>query len=1403
MVKASKCLSVVLFLATSGLWCDARGAVIVDGSAREESNSIPGIDRGDPSNNIPPDVCLRTRRFKRLQSALYALEQGLLVDNRIEIATAGPLQGWDMTVPTGVRRHIEVRIPVEIVATSTTRPIINTGLYPVIISTASRVTWRGITFRGGSRHNMLARSGGTSGPFLILDDIIMDGAGWSGLVAYRATIRATNLRVTGAHNHGILLRQGCNAELRNTTVTGSGDDGICVLERSGCEMYVGTVSNNGGHGWVVLNGTAIIENATVNTNTKGGIYTLDGGFSLIRLSTISQNLDHGVTFWRNGQGRLTDCTIEHNQGRGVSIYDCPTRFRLMEVRSRHNERDGLYVNGASALHVSDGDFDDNDFSGILVNQVPTSLIETSKINNNTRHGIFALGPGQITIRDNPEINDNDIRGINLTDGMRGVISGNPEIKTNKEGGISVRLCPQRVQIIGNTIEDNGVPAPHARLGAGILIIDNSIATIQGNTIKNNHSRSSGGGICVDASSALIGERAANKQNKILENRALDGIGGGVLVSNGGYADLIANTISLNRAILGGMSPRSSGGGIAVFSGSRVTMRGNDLVENVAESSGGGMWIDRSTGTVIGSNSRNDRNTFRNNRALDGDGGGIFLVGGNAEIVNNDFDDNRATSARVAWGYGGGLSARDQYTGTLTGNIFQSNRAKQGGGIYALESTPVIGDGTNHGINRISDNTATDTRAVGVPPAVGVGAGLMLDKCEQVVVNRNAVYANNGVGVYIHQGKENTILKTFIGRDLRRNPAPNLAHGLVIDKSSDNTIGKGNFIADNRGDGIVVFDLASVGNTITRNSITNNRDMGIRLTAGGNRGLAPPIFTEVTARQVTGMASQPPSSVVEFFVDGGAEGERYLGFLTVGPFPHFTYAGRFANNGRNVTMTITHLDGNTSEFTNGLLEFVNDTGAAHVVDMSDLRAQFLRIGRWGGDIAGGGLDGYNPAAPHAVLNGPAAAPWANTIDRDPHRFHLRFRIDRLNRDPAAQEDARMLIGTFTPLGALMLVLPDDDFTEVRLQETGPNTGIFVSRSQMLTGPDLPVETFTDGNGDGHWNAPEPFVDADGNGAYTTDNPDDDFQFHDGFAGPVMDDAAGDRTHRTNVDGWVWVRYQQANAANPQWMNAPVFQRNPETRHRIDVQIYVFNEPWRDTNGNGVWNAPEPFIDISAGAVVFGVGGNYGSIWTPQQVDRTISFMRSYLATEGIRLNILGRTQLNPPGALFTHSMGQIDIGLDNATMAVPSRDDALLQPSRSAVNRDAPTNNDIVDMFFAAPITPADGAAGMSWAANLVLTLRAAGLAIAPTMMNQIIIGYQTVTRNLPAVPAHEMMHILTNTGDVGTPAYMYFPQGNRAVGGEGTVWNRYRRMQAATANQATTVRAAPGLPPGNHLLRAP
>jgi parallel beta-helix repeat protein len=104
---------------------------------------------------------------------------------------------------------------------------------------------------------------------------------------------------------------------------------------------------------------------------------------------------------------------------------------------------------------------------------------------------------------------------------------------------------------------------------------------------------------------------------------------------------------------------------------------------------------------------------------------------------------------------------------------------------------------------------------------------------------------------------------------------------------------------------------SYKNTLRANSISGCGWKGLFLLDGGNHDLPAPAINSLTEAGVAG--STCSYCLVDVFSDPGSQGLIYEGLTVADGSGNYSFAKRLM--GPNVTVSVTDLDGNTSEFSN--------------------------------------------------------------------------------------------------------------------------------------------------------------------------------------------------------------------------------------------------------------------------------------------------------------------------------------------------------------------------------------------------------------------------------------------------------------------------------------------------------
>jgi hypothetical protein len=200
---------------------------------------------------------------------------------------------------------------------------------------------------------------------------------------------------------------------------------------------------------------------------------------------------------------------------------------------------------------------------------------------------------------------------------------------------------------------------------------------------------------------------------------------------------------LNGEAVGQWPPENCGGGVYCHY-SPITVRHCLIAECASQGDGGGICL-------LQSNAEIRDNAFIGNRASSSGNGGALYCGGSAAIVaGNLFQGNS-----VEWMHGGAVCLSSALLSTVTGNTFIGNSAVSlggggsGGGLGVL-SPALISDNVFNGNEaywmgggifiHASEGVVVEGNTISGGSA-GVGGGIALDESTNLTVRRNLIYGN--------------------------------------------------------------------------------------------------------------------------------------------------------------------------------------------------------------------------------------------------------------------------------------------------------------------------------------------------------------------------------------------------------------------------------------------------------------------------------------------------------------------------------------------------------------------------------------------------------------------------------------------------------------------------------------
>jgi hypothetical protein len=357
---------------------------------------------------------------------------------------------------------------------------------------------------------------------------------------------------------------------QNSAENGSGG-GVWSTRSDNLQLVDSEITDNDGSGLVVTYGdNTVIANNAVRDNNGDGISLVSdlGGSTDIRGNEVTGNQGSGINLNTASGGSITGNLVEDNHptggGGGLDISGAGGDFLVSDNRVQGNsalQGGGINISGSIA-------------------QIKNNLIESNTAASNGGGGLYVNAGAS---------------------GAYVLVSGNQILSnttTNQGGGL---LALGQVDVVYNTIQDNS-----AFSGGGIVAT--ASGTIANNLISGNTARSGGGLRVVNPRDLLL------QRNRVFDNQATNGEGGGMNLWGGFYMDL---SLDGNQVI--GNSASTKGGGIYLECPGGVApidISNTVLAGNLAET-GSGLYA-----TVCDTNLA--YTTVASNRGAGSDGIGLYL-----------------------------------------------------------------------------------------------------------------------------------------------------------------------------------------------------------------------------------------------------------------------------------------------------------------------------------------------------------------------------------------------------------------------------------------------------------------------------------------------------------------------------------------------------------------------------------------------------------------------------------------------------------------------------------------------------------------------------------------------------------------------------------------------------------
>jgi len=322
-----------------------------------------------------------------------------------------------------------------------------------------------------------------------------------------------------------------------------------------------------------------------------------------------------------------------------------------------------------------------------------------------------------------------------------VITGaEPTIKNSVIEGIQLTTTADGAGVYinggGASISDTAIQNNTARHGVGIYALGAINLSIANSTIDNNSGTSYGGGMRLNGISGTVeltdssvsnntslasgagiyfatGNANAvtfNLTNTTIDNNSQTNTasydGGGIYMSSTGTVTVQNITATITNSSISNNTSRN-GGGMRAIHGVDLTITGTTINGNVADASGGGLYVggtlttlDMSKSTVAG----NDADVY---------GGGMYVTAGTATITNCMITGNHAYDPAVSYSDGGGFMYHNTSSGTLylyNSTVTGNYALRYGGGVRKWSGNMVIGNSIVWGNN----SGSTGTNIYGAP-----------------------------------------------------------------------------------------------------------------------------------------------------------------------------------------------------------------------------------------------------------------------------------------------------------------------------------------------------------------------------------------------------------------------------------------------------------------------------------------------------------------------------------------------------------------------------------------------------------------------------------------------------------------------------------------------------------------
>ena len=766
------------------------------------------------------------------------------------------------------------------------------------------------------------------------------------------------------------------AQANTYTVTTAGDTGAGSLRQAltDANAHVGldTVNFNIAGPSVIVPATPlppITDRVVVDGTTQPGFSAGNPAVQIqgFLVSSLANGLEvrsggstiRGIAanFWPNagialrfkGGNTVTGCSIGPGGGNGLGILisegSASNTIGGSAAGKRNlisgNDGDGIRIEGVGSDHNRiDGNYigTDSAGTGTLSNLNGVVITDGPRLNLVAYHNVISgnqVGVQILNARDNRVAGDfigtdkdglgtlGNVTGVEVRSAAAGNTIGGASttlrnvISGNDGNGVLIAQSAARNRVQGNYIgtDKNGTSAiPNTGI-AGIAITTSATANAIGGSgaARNLISGNNGDGVQI----------AGPDGNQVTGNWIGTDKSGAAALPNSNGVTIVggsANTIGRGNVISG-----NTGFGVQVDSGTANVVAGN-LVgtdKNGLSALGNGtVGVDVGNGTVsrtrVGGTVAADRNVISGNTQI---GLAIEPNADRTTVQGNYIGVNRNGTAALPNLGAPGADAAVTVGGTnatIGGDTTPAANVISGNDATGVE---VVGIGTQNNVlsgNMIGTNRA-GTAAI---PNTGDGVLLLNFAHDNTVGPGNVISGNGGNGVKMDGTTSQHVVGNLIGTGKNGTTAlGNTLNGVLVQDSSTDTVGdtgafSGNTIAFNGVDGVQVNGSGATGNAILRNSMFSNVNLGIELAAGGNNNHAAPVITSVTTSggATTISGTAGSSDRVEVFSNPSCAGAQGRTFLgAVNTTGTWSIDVAPLTSGTGVTATATDTTDGTSQF----------------------------------------------------------------------------------------------------------------------------------------------------------------------------------------------------------------------------------------------------------------------------------------------------------------------------------------------------------------------------------------------------------------------------------------------------------------------------------------------------------